>query len=76
MNNQNDSRSELQRRLAQELTEKAKKKAESENNERPDGVDDSDFARNTKTTSPLAWVWILIAVVAIGIAIFLALNPS
>lgn len=75
INKQNDSRSELQRRLAQELTDKARKKAELENNERPDGVDDSAFVNNTKTTSKLAWFWIAVFVIVVGVVVFLAANP-
>ncbi|HJM04185.1 MAG TPA: hypothetical protein QF549_00930 [Candidatus Saccharimonadaceae bacterium] len=62
---QNDSRSELQQRLAAELQEKARQKAAEP--ERPDGVDDSQFVKNTKSTGGLAGVWIaIIAFAAIG----------
>jgi type VI protein secretion system component VasF len=62
--NQQDNRSELQKRIAAELTEKAKKKKASEA-ELPDGVEDSRYIEGTKTTTSLAWVWIVIAVVAV-----------
>ena len=63
---QNETRSDLQDRLAKELQERAKKKALEA--ERPDGVTDSAYLRNTKSTSSLAWEWVLIAI-AIVVAI-------
>lgn len=67
---QNNDRSELQRRLAAELQDKAKKKAELENTT-PDGVADSAYLEKTKTTTSLAWVWALIVIVFVGILIWL-----
>lgn len=61
---QDDNRSELQRRLAAELTEKARKRAELENQPLPDGVDDSTFVQNTTGTSKHAWVWVALVVIA------------
>jgi hypothetical protein len=61
---QDDNRSELQRRLAAELTEKARKRAELENQPLPDGVEDSTFIQNTTGTSRHAWVWVALIVVA------------
>lgn len=62
--NQQDNRTELQKRIAAELTEKAKKKKTSEA-ELPDGVDDSRYVEGTKVTTSLAWVWILIAIAVV-----------
>jgi len=59
---QSDDRSKLQERLAAELQERAKQRAAL--NDRPDGVDDSQYMKGTKQTSRLAWVWILIIMVA------------
>jgi len=66
---QNETQSELQKRIAAELQDKAKKKAFE--TDRPDGVDDSAYVKDLKTTTSLAWVWVLIAVAIIGIAIWL-----
>lgn len=55
---QDDNRSELQRRIAAELSEKARKRAELENQPRPDGVEDSAYVKDTQKTSPHAWIWI------------------
>lgn len=60
---QDDNRSELQRRLAAELNEKARKRAELENQPLPDGVDDSTFIHNTTRTSKHAWVWVVLVIV-------------
>ena len=66
--NQEDNRTELQKRIAAELTEKAKKKR-TPTDDIPDGVDDSAYIEGTKVTTSLAWVWILIVVAAVAAAI-------
>ena len=67
---QNNDRSELQKRIAAELAEKAKKKTDP-TSDRPDGVADSAYLEKTKTTTSLAWVWALIVVVFVGVLIWL-----
>ena len=57
--NQQDNRSELQKRIAAELSEKAKKK-NALTNDIPDGVADSAFIEGSKSTTSLAWVLVLI----------------
>jgi hypothetical protein len=71
---QDENRSELQQRLATELQERAKKKAEEA--DLPDGVTDSQYIKNTKQTTSLLWVWMVIAVLAIGAIIFLAIKSG
>lgn len=67
---QNDNRTELQQRLATELQDKARKKAEEA--ELPDGVTDSQYMKNTQTTGRFAWVWIALgAAIVIAIIIFM-----
>jgi len=68
---QENERSELQKRIAAELSEKAKKKAEGEPSDLPDGVDDSAFIEGTKKTTSLAWVWVVIGVATIALLIWL-----
>lgn len=68
---QKNDRSELQRRIAAELNEKAKKKALEPHAEKPDGVDDSAYLENTKTTTSLAWVWALIVFAGVAILVWL-----
>jgi len=71
---QNEERSELQRRLAAELQEKARVRAE-QDAKLPDGVEDSKYIEGMKRTTSLAWVWIVIilAVIVIFIAYMLAI---
>jgi len=66
---QNESRSQLQDKLAKELQERAKQKAKTF--DQPDGVTDSAYLKGTKQTSSLAWAWVLIVLAIIGIAIWL-----
>jgi hypothetical protein len=66
---QNEERSELQQRIAAELQEKAKLKADI-HNDVVDGVEDSSYLKDTKQTTSLAWVWILIVLLAIGVLIY------
>ena len=69
--NQDDRRTELQKRIAAELTEKAKKKSDPLA-DMPDGVDDSAYMEGTSTTSRFAWVWILlIGLIVIGAVIYM-----
>lgn len=66
---QNETRSQLQDRLAKELQERAKRKATEV--EQPDGVTDSAYLKNTKQTTSLAWAWVLIGIAAVAVAIWL-----
>ena len=70
---QNSNRTKLQERLAAELSEKAKKKAELET-KNPDGVDDSRYIEGTKQTTSLAWVWILIIIAIVGTALYFMIS--
>lgn len=65
---QNDTRSELQKRVAAELQAKARLP---KSDDLPDGVDDSQFIKGTKTTTSLAWVWILIVIAAVVALVWL-----
>lgn len=71
--NQENTRTKLQQKVAAELAEKAKKKASVEG-ERPDGVDDSAYLKNTKSTTSLAGAWIVIIVAIVAIAIWLIVQ--
>ncbi|MDB5160248.1 MAG: hypothetical protein JWO99_511 [Candidatus Saccharibacteria bacterium] len=71
---QDENRSELQQRLATELQDRARKKAEEA--ELPDGVTDSQYIKGTKETTSLLWVWMVIAVLAIGAVIFLVVKTG
>ncbi|HUO61999.1 MAG TPA: hypothetical protein VMT96_00925 [Candidatus Bathyarchaeia archaeon] len=65
--NQQDNRSELQKKIAAELSEKAKKKHDP-SGELPDGVDDSAFIEGTTVTSNHAWVWAVVIAIVIVVA--------
>jgi len=69
---QDENRSKLQQEIAAELQEKLRKKAAVA--DQPDGVDDSQYIKGTKTTSSLAWVWALIALFVAGAVIFLIIR--
>ncbi|HEU4830891.1 MAG TPA: hypothetical protein VFS65_01830 [Candidatus Saccharimonadales bacterium] len=66
---QDEERSKLQERLATELQERAKQRAKQA--EQPDGVDDSQFVKDTKMTSRLGWIWIVIGLLAVVAIVWL-----
>jgi type VI protein secretion system component VasF len=66
---QKDDRTELQKQLVAELQRKAKET--SKLTDIPDGVDDSQYIRGTKTTTSLAWVWIAIVIFVAAFIIWL-----
>ena len=74
--NQNSNRTKLQEQLAAELQEKAKQKAKLESMDRPDGITDSNYLKDTKSTTSLAWVWIAIIIIAAAIVVWLMVKPS
>lgn len=70
---QTEDRSKLQERLAAELQEKAKAKALRET--RGDGIEDSEYLKNTKSTTSLAGIWVVIVLVFVAIVVWLMLQP-
>jgi hypothetical protein len=72
---QDDNRSELQQRLAAELQERAKKRAEVDVTP-PDGVTDSQYVKDYKQTTSLAWVWVVIVIAAIAAMVFLIVSAG
>jgi len=71
---QSEDRSKLQERIAAELREKAKARAEA--NGQTDGVTDSAYLKDTKTTTSLAWVWIALILLVVGLLIFFVVTSS
>ena len=71
---QNDNRSQLQERLAAELQERAKQKAQKA--DLPDGVEDSAYIKDTKSTTSLAWVWILVVLAIIILVTWIIIKTS
>jgi hypothetical protein len=73
---QNDQRSKLQEQVAAELQDKLKKRAEMDS-KLPDGIEDSNYLKDTKQTTSLAWVWIaIVAFVLVGTGFFLFVSAS
>jgi hypothetical protein len=72
---QDQERSELQQRLAAELQERAKKRAENDTPPLPD-IEDSSYLEGTKKTTSLAGVWIGIVVVALILAVIFVIWQS
>lgn len=66
---QQDSRSDLQKKIAAELQEKAKRVEV--DTDLPDGVEDSAFIKGTKQTTNLAWIWGLVALAVIAVIFWL-----
>ena len=67
--NQNDQRTELQKKIAAELQAKAVDRSRLA--DRPDGVDDSRYIEGMKKTTSLAWAWAIIIIAVLGIIVWL-----
>lgn len=65
---QNDEKSELQQRIVSDLQGRAKKQGLS--GDSPDGVEDTEYIKDTETTTNLIWLWLLIIILAIGAIIY------
>jgi hypothetical protein len=66
---QDEARSGLQSKVAMELQERLKTRAV--DNLLPDGVEDSKYTEDTKPTTTLAWVWVLVVFMVIALAVWL-----
>lgn len=67
-------RTELQKRVAEELQDKAKRAKKLANE--PDLVEDSAYVHGTKSTTGLAWLWVLIVIAAVAVTIYSAVKYS
>ncbi len=73
--NQQESRSELQQRIAAELRAKAEQKSKIE--QKPhDEIEDAAYMHGTKRTTTLAPVWLLIFFAAILVFIYFVTQVS
>lgn len=70
---QTEDRSKLQERIASELQAKAKTKALQEN--QSGDIEDSEYLKNTKSTTSLAGVWVVIVIIFVTIVVWLMLQP-
>lgn len=66
---QEDERSQLQKNLTAELQRRAKEN--SKISETPDGIEDTQYVKGMKSTTSLAWVWIMIIIAGVGLAVWL-----
>lgn len=71
---QDENRSELQQRLATELQDRARKKAEQV--DLPDGVSDSEYIKDMKEGSKLLGLWIVVGALVIAAAIFIIVKTA
>lgn len=65
-----EKRSELQERVAASLNEKAARKAREIERKEHDDVEDSAYMKDYKHTTSLAWVWLIVAILAIAVIIY------
>lgn len=72
--NQEGDRSELQKRLAAELADKAKKKAGLADVPPAKDLDDTNYLKNTKQTTSLAWLWILVIAAFLAAIVYLLIK--
>ncbi len=70
--NQDENRSELQNRIAAELQEKARKKAQQSS--LPDGVEDSQYIRGTRQTKSRSWIYGIFFLLVVAIVIFILIS--
>lgn len=70
---QNDQQTDLQKRIAAELQDKAKKRPINPEVDRPDGVEDSRYIESTKKTTSLAWAWALIGIASVLVLLWLTI---
>ena len=71
---QDQSRTELQERIAAELQEKARKKPEP--TDQPDGVDDSRYIEGTKQTTSLGLVWVILGIAMVVVVFWLVISST
>lgn len=67
-------KTELQKRIAEGLQDKAKRARELTDG--PDLVEDTAYLKGTKKTTSLAWVWVLIVIAAVAVTIYSAIKYS
>ena len=70
---QSDQQTDLQKRIAAELQDKAKKRPINPEVDQPDGVKDSRYIENTKKTTSLAWAWVLIGIASVAVLLWLTI---
>lgn len=72
-----EQRSKLQERIAADLREKAR--ASAGDTEKPpviDGVEDSGYMQNSKSSSSLLGVWLVLLVIGVAVIVMLIVRSS
>lgn len=67
-------RTELQKRVAEELQDEAKRARRLA--DEPDLVEDSAYMHGMKKTTSLAWLWVVIVVAAVALIVYSAVKYS
>lgn len=67
---QDENRSKLQERLSSELQDRLKDKPNFTDS--PDGVEDSQYIKNTKESTGLMGIWLAVGIFAVVLIIWLA----
>lgn len=73
--NQEDTRTELQKRVAQELADKNKKKHEVIG-DTPDGVEDSAFVKDLQGSKATLGIWLALAVLVAVVLVVMFINSG
>ncbi len=71
---QNENRSELQQRLDAELRQKAQSTQKLA--AAPDADHETAYLEGTKSTTSLAWVWVLVVIALIALAIYFIVRTA
>lgn len=73
--NQDDNRTELQKRIAEQLNDKARKKPDVLADS-PDGVEDSAFVKDLAGSKATMWVWWVLGLVVIAVFVYLYITAG
>ena len=70
--NQDEDRTELQKRLATELQEKMKLK--DIETDLPDGVDDSQYIKGTQKSNKFTFLWFILILIIVAVIVYLTIE--
>lgn len=68
-----EEQTELQRRVSASLNAKAAKRREIAQKEHDD-VEDSAYMKDYKKTTGLAWVWLILAIIAVAVVAYFLIR--
>ena len=64
VNKENTNKSEMQRRIDEDLKAKQMETVDVEGNADPDLAEDSEYVKNMKKTGRFSWIWLVLIVLA------------